>query len=119
MPETLPPVACDPALLERVVANVVANAVAWSPAGAPVRIEAGEVGDEVHLRVIDRGPGLTPEEQARAFEPFQRLGDRSNQAGAGLGLAVARGFVHAMGGRIELDDTPGGGLTVAVELTAH
>ena len=83
-----------------------------------MRIEAGEVGDRVHLRVIDRGPGLTPEERARAFEPFQRLGDRSNQAGVGLGLAVAHGFVQAMGGQIDLDDTPGGGLTVSIALAS-
>jgi two-component system sensor histidine kinase KdpD len=45
------------------------------------------------------------------FEPFQRLGDRSNDAGAGLGLAIARGFVEATGATLELDDTPGGGST--------
>ena len=119
VPETLPAVVCDPALLERVVANVVANAVAWSPLEAVVRIEAAEVGGRVHLRVIDRGRGLTPDERARAFEPFQRLGDRSNQAGVGLGLAVAHGFVQAMEGQIELDDTPGGGLTVSIALAAR
>jgi two-component system sensor histidine kinase KdpD len=51
------------------------------------------------------------------FQPFQRLGDRRTQAGVGLGLAVARGFVDAVGGRIVLDDTPGGGLTVLIELS--
>ena len=70
----------------------------------------------VHLRVVDQGPGLSEEVRERVFEPFQRFGDRSNEAGVGLGLAVARGFVRAMGGRILLDDTPGGGLTVVIEL---
>jgi two-component system sensor histidine kinase KdpD len=116
VPETLPPVEVDPALLERALANVVANAVAWSPPNGPVRVEAGEVGQRVHLRVIDRGPGIRPEDRNRVVEPFQRLGDRSSQAGVGLGLAVARGFVRAVGGDLLLDDTPGGGLTVVFDL---
>jgi two-component system sensor histidine kinase KdpD len=116
VPETIPAVEADPALLERVVANVVANAVAWSPADAPVRVEAGEVNGRVHLRVIDRGPGIAAENRAKVFEPFQRLGDRSSLAGVGLGLAVSRGFVHAVGGDLRLDDTPGGGLTVVIDL---
>ncbi len=116
VPETVPPVEADPALLERVVANIVSNAVAWSPDDRPIRVEAAEVGGAVHLRVVDQGPGLSEEVRERVFEPFQRFGDRSNEAGVGLGLAVARGFVRAMGGRILLDDTPGGGLTVVIEL---
>ena len=116
VPETIPAVEADPALLERVVANVVANAVAWSPAGVPARVEAGEVGGRVHLRVIDRGPGIAAEDRAKVFEPFQRLGDRSSLAGVGLGLAVSRGFVQAVGGDLRLDDTPGGGLTVVIDL---
>jgi two-component system sensor histidine kinase KdpD len=116
VPETIPAVEADPALLERVVANVVANAVAWSPADAAVRVEAGEVNGRVHLRVIDRGPGIPPEDRTKVFEPFQRLGDRSALAGVGLGLAVSRGFVQAVGGDLRLDDTPGGGLTVVIDL---
>jgi two-component system sensor histidine kinase KdpD len=118
VPETVPPVKADAALLERAVANIVANAFAWSPNGATVRIEAAPIGDRVHLRVIDRGPGVSPADRERVFQPFQRLGDRSTQAGVGLGLAVARGFVHAMAGEISLEDTPGGGLTVLFDLPA-
>jgi two-component system sensor histidine kinase KdpD len=70
----------------------------------------------VHLRVIDRGPGVDRADRERVFQPFQRLGDHDSQAGAGLGLAVARGFVEAVGGTISLDDTPGGGLTVLLDL---
>ena len=81
-----------------------------------VRVEAAEVGDHVELRVVDRGPGIDPEDKARVFQPFQRLGDRSNGTGVGLGLAVARGFVQAMHGTILLDDTPGGGATMVVQL---
>ena len=112
--EELPLVRTDPVLLERAVANLVSNAVAWSPPDALVRIEAARIGDNVELRVVDRGPGIPMAERARLFEPFQRLGDRSSDAGAGLGLAIAKGFVELTGGRLELDDTPGGGCTFSV-----
>ncbi len=118
VPETVPLVEADPALLERAVANVVSNALAWSPEEQPVRIEAAPVQGRVCLRVIDRGPGIPPAQRARVFEPFRRLGDRSHDAGVGLGLAVAHGFVTAMQGDISVDDTPGGGLTVTISLAA-
>ena len=116
VPETVPLVEADPALLERAVANVVSNALAWSPRDQPVRIEAAPVQQRVYLRVIDRGPGIPSAQRARIFEPFRRLGDRSTDAGVGLGLAVAHGFVTAMHGEISVDDTPGGGLTVTISL---
>jgi len=117
VPESLPPVAADPALLERAVANLVENAVAHSPAGAPVRVEAGEVAGRVLIRVIDRGPGIAPAERERVFQPFQRMDDSpSHGAGVGLGLAVARGFTRAMGGDLTIDDTPAGGTTMILEL---
>jgi two-component system, OmpR family, sensor histidine kinase KdpD len=119
VPETLPPVTADPALLERVVANLVENAVAHSPDDAPVRVKAGEVGGRVLIRVVDRGPGIAPAERERVFQPFQRMDDSpSHGAGVGLGLAVARGFTRAMGGELTIDDTPGGGTTMTIELMA-
>lgn len=116
--ETLPPVQADPALLERAVANVVENAVRWSPPGRPVRIEAGAFGDRVDLRIVDQGPGIPRPDRERVFQPFQRLGDsgRGGGAGVGLGLAVARGFVRAMNGDVEIEDTAGGGATVVISL---
>ncbi len=114
--EELPLVATDPALLERAIANLVSNALSWSPEGADVRVEAARIADEVLVRVIDRGPGIPPADRARLFEPFQRLGDRSSDAGAGLGLAIAKGFIEVTGGRLELDDTPGGGCTFTIAL---
>jgi len=114
--EQLSPVLADPVLLERVVANLVSNALRYAPADRPVRIEAGRVGDRIDLRVIDRGPGVRPGDRERIFEPFQRLGDRATGSGVGLGLAVARGFTDAMGGELSLDDTPGGGLTTVISL---
>jgi two-component system sensor histidine kinase KdpD len=114
--DTLPLVMADPALLERAVANIVSNALAWSPIGGSVHIEAGLVHAHVNLRIIDRGPGIPNEARERIFEPFQRLGDRSNDAGVGLGLAIARGFVESMGATLEIDDTPGGGVTFCIGL---
>ncbi|MDO8390656.1 MAG: DUF4118 domain-containing protein [Actinomycetota bacterium] len=114
--EQLPLVLTDPALLERSVANLVSNAISWAPPHQPVRIEAAEVADHVELRIIDRGPGIPPADRDRVFQPFQRLGDRSTDVGAGLGLAIARGFVELTGGTLELDDTPGGGCTFTIIL---
>ena len=116
--ETMPRVHADAALLERAVANIIGNALSWSPPDHPVRIDACAVGGRVDLRVVDRGPGIPPDQRDRMFQPFQRLGDQSNDGGTGLGLAVARGFVDAMGGEITVEDTPGGGLTVVVSLEA-
>jgi two-component system sensor histidine kinase KdpD len=114
--ESLPPVLGDAALLERVIANLVENALKFSPPELPVRIEAGAVHDLVYLRIVDQGPGIAPADRDRVFQPFQRLGDVDRTTGVGLGLAVARGFVDAMGGELDLDDTPGGGTTAIVTL---
>jgi two-component system, OmpR family, sensor histidine kinase KdpD len=116
VPATLPRVLADRGLLERVLANVIANAVDFSPPGSPPRVLAGVVDGVVDVRVVDRGPGVPASERERLFEPFQRLGDSGHSEGIGLGLAVAKGFVEAMGGEIEVDDTPGGGLTVVARL---
>jgi len=102
----------DAALLERGVANVVDNALAWSPEDEPVRVEAAAVAGWVDVRVIDRGPGIPREQREHVFRPFQRLGDKGGGAGVGLGLAVARGFVEALGGELAVEDTPGGGTTM-------
>jgi two-component system sensor histidine kinase KdpD len=114
--ETLPPVRADAALLERAVANVIGNAVSFTPPGQRVRVEAGAFSDRLDLRVVDRGAGIPRLNRERVFQPFQRLGDRHAGGGVGLGLAVTRGFVNAMGGTIEIDDTPGGGTTVVITL---
>ncbi|MGW5415017.1 DUF4118 domain-containing protein [Actinomadura geliboluensis] len=115
----LPEVSADPALLERVLVNLIANALRHSPPGAPVLITAGAIRDRVELRIADRGPGIPEAERERAFLPFQRLGDRDNHTGVGLGLALARGLTEAMGGALIPEDTPGGGLTMIVSLPAH
>jgi two-component system sensor histidine kinase KdpD len=81
-------------------------------------VTAGVVDGVVDVRVADRGPGVQPGDRSHLFVPFQRLGDSARGEGVGLGLAVAKGFVEAMGGEIEIEDTPGGGLTVVVRLRA-
>jgi two-component system sensor histidine kinase KdpD len=116
VPETLPRVQADAALLERTLANVVENALAWSPPASRVRVEACVVENRVQLRVVDRGPGIPRGHREQVFQPFQRLGDHTNDGGVGLGLAVARGFVDAMGGHLLVEDTPGGGTTMIIEL---
>jgi two-component system sensor histidine kinase KdpD len=116
VPETLPRVIVDPTLLERAIANLVDNALSFAPPDQPVRLEAATVGDEVHVRVVDAGPGIPVAERDRVFLPFQRLGDQPNGAGVGLGLAVAKGFVNAVGGELIVEDTPGGGCTMVVTL---
>jgi len=119
VPETLPMVAVDPGLLERSVANLVENAVKYSPAGKQVLVAASALADRVEVRVVDRGPGVPDEAKERIFEPFQRYGDAPRGAGVGLGLAVARGFAEAMGGTLDAEDTPGGGLTMVLTLRAE
>ena len=116
VPDDVPEIMSDPALLERSLANVVGNAVRYNPPGRRVRVEAAAVGDSVHLRVVDRGEGVASGDRARVTMPLQRLGDDQTHDGVGLGLAVARGFVTAMGGTFALEDTPGGGLTVTIVL---
>jgi two-component system sensor histidine kinase KdpD len=118
IPETLPMVAVDRGLLERAAANLVENAVKYSPPGTPVTVAASALGDRVEVRVADRGPGVPDDSKERIFEPFQRYGDAPRGAGVGLGLAVARGFVEAMGGTLTAEDTPGGGMTMVLTLRA-
>lgn len=118
IPESLPMVAVDAGLLERAVANLVENAVKYSPADELVLVSASAMADRVEMRVVDRGPGVPDEAKDRIFAPFQRYGDAPRGTGVGLGLAVARGFAEAMGGTLNAEDTPGGGLTMVLTLRA-
>ncbi|MDZ5447439.1 MULTISPECIES: ATP-binding protein [Micromonospora] len=113
VPDDLPFAYADPGLLERVVANLVANAVRESPS---VRVVGHASGDRLSLQVVDHGRGIPAEDRERVFAPFQRLDDRSAEGGLGLGLAIARGFTEAMGGTLTATDTPGGGLTMTIIL---
>ncbi|BBZ18719.1 sensor protein KdpD [Mycolicibacterium gadium] len=110
-------VEADAGLLERVLANLIDNALRYAP-DSPVRVTAGQVGNRVLIAVVDEGPGIPRGTEDQLFAPFQRLGDHDTSIGVGLGLSVARGFVEAMGGTISANDTPGGGLTVEIDLAA-
>jgi two-component system sensor histidine kinase KdpD len=116
--EDVPEILADPGLLERVLANLLANAVRYSPPDTRPLITASTLVDRVELRVIDRGPGIPAEARDRVFAPFQRLGDTDNTTGVGLGLALARGLTEAMGGTLVPEETPGGGLTMVVSMPA-
>ena len=116
IPESLPEINVDPAILERVVVNLTENALRYSPAGKPPLLTASVLGDRVELRVVDRGPGIPEADKDRMFVPFQRLGDTDNTTGVGLGLALSRGLTEAMGGTLTAEDTPGGGLTMTVSV---
>jgi two-component system sensor histidine kinase KdpD len=114
----LPPVLADAGLLDRVVANLVDNALRHAPPDLPVRVVTSQVGDRVQLHVVDRGPGVPDSHKDQMFAAFQRLGDDPGREGLGLGLAVARGLTEALGGQLVAEDTPGGGLTMVVDLPA-
>jgi two-component system sensor histidine kinase KdpD len=114
LPEDLPPVTADRRQLQRVFANLVDNAVRFSPPDAPVRVTGGVGGGKATVRVIDRGPVIPHNQRARVFEPFFQ--GRPSDEGGGLGLAVSRGFVEANGGRIVLQSGQDGDTAFAVSL---
>lgn len=121
-PDDLPSALADPGLLDRVIANVVENALKHA-AGSTITLAASgwttpSGKPRVSLRVVDHGPGVPPGGLDAIFEPFQRLGDIPRGDGVGLGLAVARGLTEAMGGTVTAEETPGGGLTVVIDLPA-
>ncbi|MCK9792478.1 DUF4118 domain-containing protein [Isoptericola sp. 4D.3] len=116
VPEDLPLVRTDGGLLERVVANLVSNAVRHSPGDARVRVAASAAPDDVEVRVVDTGPGVPDDRKESMFQPFQRLDDTGT--GLGLGLAVADGLARAVGAAVTAEDTPGGGLTMVVTVPA-
>ena len=112
----IPDALVDAPLLERVVANLVGNAVKHTD--SPVTVTVSALGNQIDVRVIDRGPGIPEEDWDMVFRPFQRLGDRDNTTGVGLGLALSRGLAEAMGGRLVPEDTPGGGVTMVLSIPA-
>jgi two-component system sensor histidine kinase KdpD len=119
LPAELPEVVADGGLLERVIVNLVQNALRFSPADRSVHVLACDIGEQVQILVVDHGPGIADADVERVFAPFQRHDDApSTGAGVGLGLAIARGFTQAMGGDVATEPTPGGGATLIVTLPA-
>jgi two-component system sensor histidine kinase KdpD len=114
--EESPPVRVDVHQIERVLVNLIENALRYSPQSESVRVQVTTTGSEVLVRVIDRGPGVDQGELERIFEPFQR-GSRSGEArGAGLGLAISRGFAEANGGRVWAESRQGQGASFVLAL---
>jgi two-component system sensor histidine kinase KdpD len=116
--DDLPPVFADAGLLQRVLVNLLDNAVRFSPDASPVLVSASSFAGTVEIRVADTGPGVPDERRGDIYVPFQRLGDTDNLTGLGLGLALSKGFIEGMGGTLHADDTPGGGLTMVIALPA-
>lgn len=116
VPTELPSVLTDPMLLERVIANVVANALRYSPPGMPPRLTAQRHGCWAELRVIDQGPGVPPTRWAHLFQPFERLGDARSATGLGLGLAISLSLANAIGATLTPQATAGGGMTMVIAL---
>ncbi|MFC5931073.1 sensor histidine kinase KdpD [Cryobacterium melibiosiphilum] len=119
LPAGLSAMSADAGLLQRVIVNILANAVRFSPADQRVRVAASEFADTVEIRIMDRGPGIPADRRSDVFVPFQRLGDTDNLTGLGLGLAVSKGFVEGMSGTLDAEDTPGGGVTMVIALKAQ
>ena len=115
VPDDLPLTLADPGLLERVIANLLANACTASTAGQRVLVRGRADDHRVRLDVIDHGPGIPTGDRDRIFTPFQRLNDHTG-TGLGLGLAIARGFTEAQGGTLTPTDTVDGGLTMTIDI---
>jgi two-component system, OmpR family, sensor histidine kinase KdpD len=110
-----PLVDVDAGQIQRVLANLIENALKFSPAGAPVHVRIAATRKEAIVRVTDQGPGLAEDELERVFEPFYRGSDAA-RSGAGLGLAIARGFAEANDGRVWAESRPGQGASFALAL---
>lgn len=109
-------VTADPGLLDRVLGNLLENALRHQPPPGKVRVTTSGLGPHTQIRVVDAGPGVPETARDQIFLPFQRHGDAPSGDGVGLGLAVARGLAEAMGGHVEAEETPGGGLTMVIDL---
>jgi two-component system, OmpR family, sensor histidine kinase KdpD len=116
LPDDLPLFRGDAGLLDRVLANVLENALKHSPGRQEFVVSGSVIGSRMQVRVVDRGTGVPDHAKDQIFAPFQRFGDSSPGDGVGLGLAVARGLTEAMDGTLTAEDTPGGGLTIVIDL---
>jgi two-component system sensor histidine kinase KdpD len=127
LPHDLPLVEIDSLLIERVFANLLENAVKYTPTGTPIEISAATGQNELVVTVSDQGHGIPAGEEKRIFEKFHRVDSEGNQGGAGLGLTICRSIVEAHGGRIWADNLPSGGaafhftlpLTESPPMTEH
>ena len=112
----LPEVRTDAGLLERALANLISNAMTHGSSERKPSITLSRHGQSVQVRVIDYGRGIDLSDETKIFTPFRRLGDVNNKEGVGLGMALSKGLVEAVGGTLTLEETPGGGLTAVVSI---
>jgi two-component system sensor histidine kinase KdpD len=117
-PEESPAIRADANQIERALVNLLENALRYSPAGENVYVQVAPTGGEVVVRIVDHGPGVRAHERERIFEPFQR-GEEGGTRGAGLGLAIARGFAEANGGRLWVESRAGQGAAFVLALPAE
>jgi two-component system, OmpR family, sensor histidine kinase KdpD len=118
VPHDSPPISVDPTQLEHVLVNLLENALKFSGPTDVVEVRAQEIGDEVVVRVIDHGPGVSAQEERQIFEPFNRGASADGERGSGLGLAIARGFANVNGGRLWVESAPGRGSAFAFAFPA-
>jgi two-component system sensor histidine kinase KdpD len=116
--DDLPPITVDGTQVDRVLVNLLENALKFSSPTDPVTLAADVSGSEVVIRVVDRGPGLSERDRERVFEPFELGANGPARAGAGLGLAIVRGFAELNGGRVWAESAPGQGTAFVVALPA-
>src|SRR5262249_52346710 len=108
IPEDLPLAPSDPALVEQVLINLLENATKYTPPGSPIDVSARKLDGAVEFAIADRGPGVARKDVERVFEKFYRAREGEG-GGVGLGLTICRGVVNAHGGRMWVDERPGGG----------
>lgn len=111
LPAYLPPLMVDPGMAQRVLINLLENAIKFTPAGGRIELDMKETGDGLEFRVSDDGPGIAPEEQELIFKKFTRLRRSSKIGGTGVGLAFCRLAVQGHGGRIWVESQPDKGAT--------
>ena len=116
IPAELPLVQLDFVLVERVLVNVIDNALKYSPTDAPIQIKAHAAGAFLEIEVADRGTGIPPEDLTRVFDKFYRVQRPDNVSGTGLGLSISKGIVQAQGGFISAENRPGGGTIITISL---
>ncbi len=119
LPPDLPPVAVDPIQAQRILVNLLDNALKFSGPDEAVSVHGTHTRRDVIVRVVDRGPGIPADQLESIFEPFQRVSGRADRRGAGLGLAIARGFAEANGGRVWAESRPQQGASFALALPAE
>jgi two-component system sensor histidine kinase KdpD len=112
----LPDVWVDPVQIDQVLANLLENAIRHSPSGGTVEVDVATQDGSIQVRVVDQGPGIPADERERVFDAFYRGEKRPERPGSGLGLAIAKAVVVAHGGRIWIEEAPGGGTAVVFDI---